>query len=82
MNDSIAGYDIRLLNPGACPLLIGVGHHFHHPHLEHLGGHQVSPGSLMLLPGDPLGEQTAGQGVSQQDGSQCLLVSEQTLQGL
>ena len=81
MNDSIAGYNIRLLHPGPCPLTIGVGHHLDDPHLEDLGGHGLSPGSLVLLPGDAAGEQHAGQSVAQQHSRQSLLISQQTFQG-
>ena len=82
MNDSIAGNDIRLHHPGSFPLPIFVGHHLHHPHLEDLGGHHVPPGSLVFLPRDALGEQTAGQSVSQQDSRERLLVSQETVQGV
>ena len=80
MNDSIAGYDIRLLHPGAFPHIIVVGHHLDDSHLEDLGGHQVPPGRLVFLPGDAPGEDHAGQGVSQQDSCQSLLVGQETIQ--
>merc|ERR1719213_141220 len=34
MNDSVAGYDIRLLHPGAFPHIIVVGHHLDDPILK------------------------------------------------
>ena len=82
MNDSIAGYDIRLLYPGAYSLIIVVGHDLHDPHLEDLGGHHVPTGSFVFLPGDAPGEQSPRQSVSQEDSSQRLLVSQKTIQGL
>ena len=80
MNDSITGNNICLHHPGACPLVVGVWHDLHHPHLEHLGSDHVPTSSLVLCPCDSLREEGAGESVSQQDSSQSLLVSQQSLQ--
>ena len=82
MNDSIGGNDIRLHHHGAFPHVILVGQDLHHAILEDLGVQHVPPCRLLFLPENSTGEQGAWQDVSQQDGRQRLLVSQETLQGV